>query len=138
MDIVQKKDIKGNSKKIVDKLRDEYNSNAGKIKSRTLLVNEDQITTQFGGKKGKAMSKQEFGGVYPFKFEFVSQARLAEIIKERSKDYYYIQLCATLNKSVFVVDPSNGEIVYFNYKVMGTNLKDDDVEDIRDAINGKK
>ena len=138
MDLVQKNDIKGSSKKIVDKLRDIYNEKASTIKSRTLLVNQDQIYVQFMGKKGKSISKEDFGKIYPGKFEFVSQARIAEVIKQKSSEYFYLQLTATLNKSIFVFDPSNGEVVYFNYKIQGMDIKDDDVEDLRDAINGKK
>ncbi len=137
MDVVQKNDIHGNSKKIVDKLQLVYNVHAKDIKKRTLLVCEDEIGDEIKGHKPKLITKAEFAGIYPFKFEFVSRARLTEVINSRSKDYYYLQLASTLNKSIFVFDPSNGEVVYFEYKMMGLTLKDSDVKELVMQMNGK-
>jgi hypothetical protein len=137
MDVVQKNDIKGNSKKIADKLREYYNQRASNISKRTLLVCEEEVGGDLKGHTKKKITKQEFGGIYPYKFEFVSKARLAQVIQERSKDYYYVQLCSTLNHSVFVFDPSNGEVEYFDFKIMGLTLKDSDVEDLVKTMKGK-
>ncbi len=134
MDLVQKNDIKGNSLKIAVELRNIYNERAKNISKRTLLVCEEQIGGNFGSKKAKVLSKAEFAANYPFKFEYVSKERLAQIISERSKDYYYLQLCSTLNKSIFVFDPSNGEVLYSSLKVMGLKINDDDIADLTNVI----
>ncbi len=134
MDLVQKNDFKGNSLKLSLELKKVYLQKSPEIKKRTLLVCEELIGGGYGGKKPKVFSKAEFASKYPFKFEYVSKERLAQIINERSTDYYYLQFCSTLNKSIFVFDPSNGEVLYFAFKIMGGKLVDTDVEELTNAI----
>jgi hypothetical protein len=128
--IVQKNDIKGNSKKIVDGLRDIYNTKASKIKDRTLLIPDYMIN-------GK-LDKADIAGAYPFKYELCKREKIEKAIKEKSKEYYYFQPAITLNKSMFVFDPSNGEVVYFDYAIMGMYTKQSDLEDMVSVIKGGK
>lgn len=130
LNITQKNDIKGNSKKIVDGLRDHYNGKASKIKERTLLVPSYVLS-------GK-LNKADIGGLYPFKYEVCDKAKVEQAIKDKSKDYYYLQPGITLNKSIFVFDPSNGEVVYFDYAIMGMFIKKSDIEDMVATIKGDK
>ncbi len=130
MDIVQKKDIKGNSKKIVDGLKEVYNSRASKIKERTLLFCKETL--------GEKLTKIEIAGIYPYKFEICAKDKIEQVIKDKSTEYYYFQPGITLNKSMFVFDPSNGEVVYFNYSMMGMNIKKSDLEDLAETIKGGK
>lgn len=128
--LVQKNDIKGNSKKIVDGLRDVYQSRSSKIKERTLLFPSYMINSK--------LSKSDIAGLYPYKFEVCDKAKIEQAIKDRSKEYYYYQPAITLNKSMFVFDPSNGEVVYCDYAIMGMTIKKDDIEDLVNTIKGVK
>lgn len=130
LNITQKNDIKGNSKKIVDGLREVYNAKASKIKERTLLIPSYMLN-------GK-LEKSDIGGLYPFKYEVCDRSKIEQAIKDKSKDYYYYQPGITLNKSMFVFDPSNGEVVYFDYAIMGMYIKKSDIEDLVTTIKGGK
>lgn len=129
MDLVKKNDIKGNPKKIVDNLMEYYRSLSNKIPKRTLLVNKAAI--------GNKMTEEEFGKIYPHKFEFCSQDKIAQVIREKDIRYYYYQPGITLNKSMFVFDPATGEVVYGDYQMMGLNINKKNVEMLVDAIDGK-
>lgn len=130
MDIVQKNDIKGNTKKIVDGLQEVYNTKAPKIKERTLLFCEDMI--------GPKLSKADLAGLYPNKFEICSKEKIAKAIKDKSTEYYYFQPAITLNKSMFVFDPATGEVMYFDYNMMGLNINKGNIEDFVKIVNPKK
>jgi hypothetical protein len=130
MDIVQKNDIRGNSKKIVDRLQEVYNAKAKNIKDRTMLFCQETL--------GKKLDKGDVAGIYPYKFEICDKAKIEQVIKDKSKDYYYFQPTITLNKSMFVFDPSNGEVVYFEYQMSGMSITKDNIEDMAKAISGKK
>jgi hypothetical protein len=126
MDIVQKNDIRGMSLTIVKKLRDIYNAKAGTIKSRTLLFCRETL--------GDKISESDISKIYPYKFEICDKAKIEQVIKDKSKDYYYFQPAITLNKSMFVFDPSNGEVVYCDYQMMGLNINKGNIEDMVGAI----
>lgn len=130
LEVVEKNNIDGNSLKMVNQLRDYYNQKSSKIKDRTLLISSESAGTK--------IKESDVSKVYPYKFEFCSREKIAKAIKEKSKDYYYFQPCYTLNKSMFVIDPSNGEVVYFAYQTMGMRLSDDNFEDLTTAIKGGK
>ena len=129
MEIVQKNDLKGNSLKIAKQLQEIYNSKAKNISKRTLLICQDNI--------GDKLSKSDIAGVYPYKFEMCSKEKIEQAIKDKSTAYYYFQACVTMNKSMFVFDPSNGEVVYFDFTVGGLDVKKSHFEDMVDVIKGK-
>lgn len=129
MAIVQDKDIKGSSASIVKDLKKQFNLNAKKIPERTLLICDETI--------GVKVTQKDLTAIFPYKFEVCNKKKLEQVIKDKSKDYYYLQPGITLNKSIFVIDPSNGEVVYFDYKIMGLNVNKDDFEDMVDVIKGK-
>jgi hypothetical protein len=126
IDIVQEKNISGNPLDVVNALRSYYNKRSKEIPKRTLLVSE----TSMGGKFKKA----DFLGAYPFKMEVCPRSKIEKAIADKSTDYYYLQPGITLNKSYMVVDPSNGDIVYFNYDVMGLNVNKKDVAEMVEDI----
>ena len=133
MDLTQKNDIRGTTFDIAKRLQEIYNSRSGKIKDRTMLFCE----SSFGGK----ITKADIAGLYPFKFEMCSKEKIEQVIKDKSTEYYYYQPCFTYNTSIFVVDPSNGEIVYFRMgiPVLGyPKLKTKDIEDLTEAVKGMK
>ena len=127
MDIVQTNNIHGISLKIVNKLRDVYNTKANDIKNRTLLFCKETL--------GDKLSESDIANLYPYKFEICDKAKIEQVIKDKSKDYYYFQPAITLNKSMFVFDPSNGEVVYCDYQTMGLNINKGNIEDLTKAIN---
>lgn len=129
MELVKKNDIKGNTKKMVDNLMEYYRSQSYKIPKRILLVNKSSL--------GNKMTEEEFGKIYPHKFEFCTQEKLAQVIKEKDTKYYYYQPTITLNKSMFVFDPATGEVLYGDYQMMGLNINKKNVEMLVDAIEGK-
>lgn len=130
MELVQKNDIHGISLKIVNGLRDIYNARAKKIKDRTLLFCEETL--------GNKIDKNTIANLYPYKFEICSKEKIEQVIKEKSTQYYYFQPTITLNKSMFVFDPSNGEVVYFDYQMMGLNINKGNLEDLAKAVKGAK
>lgn len=130
MDIVQKKDIRGNSYKIVKGLQEVYNQKTPQIKDRTLLFCDETL--------GKKITKSDIAGIYPYKFEVCSKAKIEQVIKEKSEEYYYFQPAITLNKSMFVFDPSNGEVMYFEFQMMGLNINKGNIEDLAEAVSPKK
>lgn len=73
MDLVQKNDIKGNSKNIVQGLQEVYIKEAQKIKERTLLFCDNS----FGGK----LTQADISGIYPYKFEICSKEKIAKVNK---------------------------------------------------------
>lgn len=130
MDLVQKNDIKGNSKNIVQGLQEVYNKDAQKIKERTLLFCDNS----FGGK----LTQADISGIYPYKFEICSKEKIAKVIKDKSTEYYYFQPGITLNKSMFVFDPATGEVLYFDYDMMGLNINKGNIKDLAAKISPKK
>ena len=126
LEIVQKNNIDGNSLKMVNQLRDYYNKKSPQIKSRTLLISETSMGYKF--------KKSDIPAVYPFKVEVCPRSKIEKAINDKSKDYYYLQPGITLNKSIFVIDPSNGEVLYFNYDTMGLNVTKKNVEEMVETI----
>lgn len=122
MEIVQKNDIKGNSKNIVMKLKEFYNEKSPKIKDRILLFCDETL--------GDKITKNDIAGIYPHKFEICSKEKIEEVIKEKNNKYYYYQPAITLNKSMFVFDPSNGEVLYFDINMMGLNINKKNIEEL--------
>jgi hypothetical protein len=130
MEIVQKNDIRGNSKKIVDRLMEVYNLKAPQIKDRTLLFCNETL--------GRKITQADIAGIYPYKFELCDRNKIEQVIKDKSKEYYYFQPTITLNKSMFVFDPSNGDVLYGAYQMMGLNINKGNLEDLAKAVKGKK
>ena len=129
IDIVQAKEIKGNSADIAKDLRAYYNSRAKDIPKRTLLVSETSM--------GRKFKKEEILGNYPYKIEVCPRSKIEKAIADRSTEYYYLQPGITLNKSWFVIDPSNGDVLYFNFDTMGMNITDKNIQQMVDDIKGK-
>jgi len=146
MDIVQKNNIHGSSKAIADGLRKVYNEKASRIKDRTLLFCEETLAPSMGKKpkpedlaKLANTYKTMLSGNYPYKFEMCNMQKLEQVIKDKSTEYYYFQPAITLNKSMFVFDPSNGEVLYFDYQIQGLKITDDNIKDLANTIKtGKK
>lgn len=129
MKLVEQNDIKGNSKKIADQLMDYYRSQAYKIKDRTLLICKESM--------GRKLDENDITNIYPYKFEFCSRQKIEDAIKNKDKNYYYLQPAMTLNKALFVFDPVTGEVVYGNYQTMGLNINKKNIEELIKAINQK-
>jgi hypothetical protein len=127
MDLVQKNDIRGNSKKIVEGLQEVYNAKAGKIKKRTLLFCKESMGAKF--------KPEDVAGNYPYKYEICTKEKLAKVIKEKSKEYYYFQPGITLNKNMFVFDPSNGEVVYCDMQIQGLNIDKKNIKELVETID---
>jgi hypothetical protein len=130
LEIVQKKNLKGMAVKLANDLQKEYNKNTKAVKDRTLLFCSDNIS--------KMLTEDKIATFYPHKFEICNQAKIEQVIKDKSKDYYYFQPGITMNKTMFIFDPSNGEVMYFDYQNSGMNITPSDVEDVCKAITGKK
>lgn len=127
LQIMQEKNISGGKLKIVDDLRRVYRSKSPQIKKRTLLFCQESI--------GKKITQSDIASAYPYKFEICSKEKLAKVIKDRDPNYYYYQPGITLNKSMFVFDPVNGEVMYFDYQIMGLAINKKNLEDLREAVD---
>jgi hypothetical protein len=141
MEIVQKKNIHGSSKAIVDGLRKVYNEKSPRIKDRTLLFCDETLVPNMGKgiapadiEKATNVYKTMLSGNYPYKFEICNKEKLEKVIKEKSTEYYYYQPAVTLNKCMFVFDPATGEVLYFDYKIQGLKINDDNIKELANAI----
>ncbi|OWP84092.1 hypothetical protein BWK59_07140 [Flavobacterium davisii] len=146
IELVQKNDIKGSTLSIAKGLQKIYLKRSPKIKERTLLICEESINKKILTGSGlqpigidylltKDINKDDIAGLYPFKYEICSKEKIEKVIKEKDKDYYYLQPTITLNKSIFVFDPENGEVVYFDYSIQGLNFNKRNLKDLVKAIN---
>lgn len=137
MELIQQNNLKGRPWNIDKYLRNIYNSNAGKMPSRTLLFCEDSL--------GDLLTKTDIAGTYPYKYEMCSKEKIAQVIAEKSTEYYYFQPVINQFKNLSVVDPSNGEIIYY-YAVLDFELpasqalkvKKGNIEDMAKQIKAKK
>ncbi|CCG54262.1 Hypothetical protein precursor [Flavobacterium indicum GPTSA100-9 = DSM 17447] len=127
IETVQKNDLNGNTYTLVKKLQEIYNKNTNDIKNRTLLICEESI--------GNKLKKEEIAGIYPYKFEMCNLEKLKKVIKDKDPNYYYLQPGITMNKSIFVFDPTNGNVVYFEFAIMGLAFNKGDLKDLVKAIS---
>ena len=108
------------------KLREYYEKKSPQIKTRTLLVSETSM--------GRKFEKSDIPSIYPFKVEVCSRSKIEKAINDRSKDYYYLQPGITLNKSYSVIDPSNGEVLFFDFDMQGLNITKKNIENLVEKI----
>lgn len=122
---VQTEGIKGDLEKMRELLEKNYRSQAGKIKERILLICPEII--------GDKMDEEDFKKTYSNKTEFCKKETIERLIESGDSSFYYLQLSATAVKSVFVVDPHSGEVVYADHS-MGKYFSKDDLKDLSKAI----
>ncbi|AEW87077.1 hypothetical protein B0A78_11315 [Flavobacterium columnare NBRC 100251 = ATCC 23463] len=146
IDLVQKNNIKGSTLSIVKELGKIYLKRSPKIKERTLLICEESINKKVLTGSNvqsvginylltKDITKDDIAALYPFKYEICSKEKIEKVIKEKNKDYYYLQPAITVNKTIFVFDPVNGEVVYFDFTMMGAlNFNKGNLKDLAKAI----
>jgi hypothetical protein len=72
---------------------------------------------------------------YKYKFEFISDADLEKKILNNEAIYYLRYVSMNANKYLQVVNAKSGNPVYYYYGAMTYNLKDDDFEEISNAID---
>lgn len=130
IEFVEKEELTQYAFGLVKSLRTIYKKRSKEISKRTLLVSETIV--------GKNVSKEDFEKIYPFKMEICPREKIEKAIAEKSKEYFYLQPGITMNKNIFVFDPSNGDVVYFDFDLQGMNFTKGNLEDLVDAIKGKK
>jgi hypothetical protein len=135
MDYRLKNVIKNRAAFITNKLLENYNTHSVNIKNRTLLICKDQISSKSNKGESKAITEEQFAVIYHHKFQFVDQAFLEKVIREKNTEYYYLQMClgggtavsngVVFGANIFIFDPSNGEVIYgANNTAMEINEKD--------------
>lgn len=129
IETIEKNGLKGSSFGLVKEIGKIYSQKAPEIAKRTLLINKNQMD------KG---AQEEFAKSYKGKVEFCDQAKIAKAIADKSTEFYYFQAAVTLNKSMFVIDPSNGAVLYFDYAMMGLAINKKDAKALIEAIQGEK
>lgn len=92
---------------MVDELMKYCRTQSYKIPKRILLVNKEAT--------GDKITEEEFGRLYPHKFEFCSREKIAQVTRNKDKKYYYYHPAITLNKWMFVFDLATGEVLYADY-----------------------
>jgi hypothetical protein len=126
IDLLSKNKIKGSGLNAVDQISEIYDKKATHIKDRTLLFCSETM--------GDKLSEEDIKKLYPYPFEICNRQRLEKVIREKSTEYYYLQPGITLNKSIFVFDPSNGDVLYFAYQAMGLNFNKGNLKDLVEEI----
>lgn len=126
MKTVRDNNIKGNTLDIVKNLMVNYNYKSSKIKDRTLLICK--------GSFGEKLKESDIAALYPYKYEICSKEKIEQVIQDKNTNFYYLQPAITLNKSIFVFDPSNGEVVYTAIAIMGLNFTKKDLETLSKTI----
>jgi hypothetical protein len=147
MDIVQKKAQEG---AVGKEFRAVYNGRSPKIKDRTLLFSEDALKTIAYPKdpknsrnfmdteKVRERYQEILSKAYPFRYEICSKEKIAKAIREKSTEYYYYQpVFSTDGKYIFVYDPSNGEVVFFDHQMQGIKITEKDINHIVSTIKGE-
>ena len=61
---------------------------------------------------------------------------IERIVATGDSSFFYLQVSATAGKSIFVFDPSNGEVVYGDYS-KGKYFSKDDLKDMAKTIDQK-
>lgn len=112
------------------------------LKNKTLYV------PQYVGLKYNSLSRTETDKTeenkvalfkdYKYKFEYVDTATLSDRIMAGEEFYYLRYVMENAQKYVQVVNSKTGEIVYKNYHPMSYNLKEDNMEEIKNAIDKGK
>jgi hypothetical protein len=125
LDIVQKEQYKGDLEKVRSQLIKYYRTKSGAISKRILLICPEII--------GDKIDEADFKKMYPYQTEFCKKETIDRIIASGDSSFYYLQLGATGTKSVFVFDPSNGEVVYADYS-SGKFFSKDDLKDLSKTI----
>ncbi len=122
---VQSEKLKGDLEKMRELLEKSYRLQAGKIKDRILLICPEIIADK--------MDEEDFKKTYPYKTEFCKKETIERVIETGDSSFYYLQLTATAVKSMFVIDPHNGEVVYAHHSA-GKVFSKDDLKDLAKAI----
>ncbi len=125
LEIIQKEQYKGDLEKVRALLVKYYRTKAGSISKRILLICPEMI--------GNKIDEDDFKKSYPYQTEFCKKETIERIIASGDSSFYYLQVSATAAKSVFVVDPANGEIVYADYST-GKYFSKDDLKDLAKTI----
>jgi len=147
MDIVQKKAKEG---AVGKEFRAVYNGRSPKIKERTMLFSEDALKTILFPKDLKNSKnntdvkeirekyKEILSKSYPFTYEICSREKVAKAIQEKSTEYYYYQpVFSSDGKYIFVYDPSNGEVVFFDHQMQGVKITEKDINHLVSTIKGQ-
>ena len=72
---------------------------------------------------------------YKYKYEFISDTELEKKILNNEEIYYLRYVSMNANKYLQVVNAKTGNPVYYYYGALTYNLKDDDFEEISQAID---
>lgn len=128
LQIVQHEEFKGDIVKIREQLIKHYKTRSGEVAKRILLVCPEII--------GSKIDEADFKKLYPYKTEFCKKETIERIIESGDSSFYYLQLGATAMKSVFIIDPSSGEVVYGHYDD-GKYFAKEDLKDMAKAIEQK-
>jgi hypothetical protein len=147
MDIVQKKEKEG---AVGKEFRAVYNGRSPKIKDRVLLFCEEALQTNVYPDQpnnsrnftDKGKIREKYKGIlsesYPFSYEICTKEKLAQAIKDRSTEYYYFQpAMGPGGKYIFVYDPSNGQVVFFDHQMQGIKVVEKDIELLVSTIKGE-
>lgn len=125
LEVVQKEQIKGDLEKVRTQLVKYYRTKSGVVSKRILLVCPDMI--------GKDMDEEDFKKNYPFKTEFCKKETIEKMIATGDSSFYYLQVNTTALKSIFIIDPFSGEIVYADNS-KGKFFSKDDLKDMAKTI----
>jgi len=126
LNMVQKSQMKGDLEKMREMAEKNYRAKASKIKDRILLISPEII--------GDKIDEDDFKKTYPHKTEFCKKETIEKMIASGDSSFYYLLLSATAVKSVFVVDPSNGDVLYADHG-SGKYFAKDDLKDLTKAID---
>ena len=94
-----------------------------------LLINKGTIE--------KHIDENEFTNIYPYKFEYCTQQKIDDAIRNKDKNYYYLKVTALGFLDLFVFDPASGEVVYGDLLFDTRKVKEKHIKDMVDVIGRK-
>jgi hypothetical protein len=125
LEIIEKEQYKGDLEKVREQMVKYYRTKSAEIPKRILLICPEMI--------GDKIDEDDFKKSYPHQIEYCKKETIERIIANNDSSFYYLQVSATGTKSVFVVDPANGEVVYADYST-GKYFSKDDLKHLMKSI----
>ncbi len=131
--IARDKKMKGAPFNILKNVLGEINLKATVLKTKTLLVNENLLTSK--NEKGKFSLTEDVLKSYGFKYKIASQQEVETLIKNKDKNFCYFCPVFGGYKDIYIYNLENSEVIYATYELKGTTVDNDDISKLNKVIS---
>jgi hypothetical protein len=129
--MVKEKSLVGRRGAIIKSLVSEYNSKAPLLKNKTLLINEDLLSSKIDS---KPVFDVELLKLYPYKYKVAKQSEIESLIASKDKNYCYFTTAIDYAKQFFVFDIENQSVAYTIIPGSGIQIEARDIIELTNAI----